>query len=108
MLVCKLVLGDFNARLITALPHETCLGPSTFGIERQDLDFLSDAQLENLFKFVEFCLENKFVVKNTFFCKPEAELITYRSVGIKDWRPPWHPHQYSQMDYILVSGSWKN
>ena len=104
----KLVLGDFNARLIKALPHETCVGPYTFGIERQDLDFLSDAQLENRFKFVEFCLENQFVVKNTFFCKPEAELVTYRSVGVKDWSPPWHPHQYSQMDYILVNEPWKN
>ena len=48
------------------------------------------------------------MVKNTFFCKPEAELVTYRSVGIKDWRPPWHPRQYSQMDYILGNESWKN
>ena len=62
----KMVLGDFNARLVRALPHETsCIGPYTFGIDRQDLDFLSDAQLENRSTFVQFCLENKFSVRNT-------------------------------------------
>ena len=39
--------GDFNARFIKALPHETsCLG----------LDCLSEAQLGNRTRFAEFCL----------------------------------------------------
>ena len=64
----RLILGDFNARLIKALPHETsCFGAFTLGTSWADLDHLSEAQLGNRARFAEFCLANCLVAKNTFF-----------------------------------------
>ena len=104
-----LILGDFNARIIKALPHETgSIGPYTFGASWTDLDFLSQAQLNNRARFVEFCLERKMVVKNTFFQKPDEQLLTYKAVGVQRWLPPWTLHKYAQMDFILINDKWKN
>ena len=105
----RVILGDFNARLIKALPYETAaIGPYTLGALSHELDTLSDAQLENRSKFVEFCLSNQLVAKNTFFMKPEADLVTYRAVGVKTWQPPWQLHKYAQMDFVLINDKWKN
>ena len=105
----KLILGDFNARILKALPHETgSIGPFTFGASWADLDLLSQAQLNNRARFVEFCLEKKMVVKNTFFHKPDEQLITYKAVGVQRWLPPWTLHKYAQMDFILINDKWKN
>lgn len=47
----RLILGDFNE----SLPHESdAVGPYTLGALENELNFLSDAQLEIRSKFVEF------------------------------------------------------
>ena len=57
---------------------------------------------------VEFCLEYGFVVSNTLFQKSDDHLVTYKSVGVKHWSPPWQLHKYAQMDYIVINNRWKN
>ena len=105
----KLILGDFNARLIKALPHETsAIGPHTLGAHSYELDFLSEAQLDNRSRFVEFCLRHRLVVKNTCFQKTDADLVTHRSVGSNTWQPPWLLHKFGQIDFVLVNDQWKN
>ena len=105
----RLVLGDFNARLIKALPHEsTAIGPHTLGASWADLDSLSPAQVNNRSRLVDFCLSRNMVVSNTFFQKPQEQLVTYRAVGVKKWEPPWQLHKYAQMDFILVNHKWRN
>ena len=105
----RLILGDFNARLIKALPHESdAVGPYTLGASEYELDFLSDAQLESRSKFVEFCLNRRFVVRNTFFQKPDGKLVTFKGAGVRMWQPPWQLHKYGQMDFLLVNDPWKN
>lgn len=105
----KLILGDFNARLIKALPHETtAIGPHTLGAHSYELDFLSEAQLENRSRFVEFCLRHRLVAKNTCFQKTDADLVTHRSVGTNTWQPPWQLHKFGQIDFVLVNDNWKN
>ena len=105
----KLICGDFNARLIKALPHESsAIGQFTLGAQTHDLDILSAAQLQNRSRMVEFCLEYGFVASNTLFQKADDHLITYKSVGVKHWSPPWQLHKYAQMDYIVINNRWKN
>ena len=100
----KMICGDFNARLIKALPHErAAIGPHTFGIGTQDLHYLSDRQLANRSNMVEFCLEHRLVIS-----KPPEQLVTYRAVGVPDWRPPFDFHKYAQLDFILINSPWKN
>ena len=54
----KSICGDFNARLIKALPHESpTIGQFTLGAQTHELDTLSSAQLDNRPRMVEFCLE---------------------------------------------------
>ena len=105
----KIVLGDFNARIIKALPYERdVIGPYTLGASDGSLDSLSEAQFQNRLNFTEFCLTNDLSVRNTFCQKSEAQLVTYKSVGVKGWKAPWHLHKYAQMDYILINNEWKN
>ena len=105
----KIICGDFNARLIKALPTESSvIGPFTFGANTHEIDFLSDAQFENRSRLIEFCLERNMIIKNTFLQKAEEHLITYRAVGVRTWEPPFTFHKYAQMDYFLVNSPWKN
>ena len=56
----RLILGDFNARIIKALPYEShCFGPFTLGNSWADLGSLSDAQLNNRARFAQFCRTNR-------------------------------------------------
>ena len=105
----RLILGDFNARNIKALPSESeVVGPYTLGASLADLDCLSHAQQDNRSRFIEFCLARNMVVKNTFFQKSDEQLVTYKSVGVKSWHPPWQLDKYAQMDFVLINQKWKN
>ena len=105
----KLICGDFNARIIKALPHESCAaGPYTLGTENYDLDYLSPAQFANRSRMLEFCVANGFVASNTFFQKSDEQLVTHKAVGVKHWSAPWQLHKYAQMDYVLINNRWKN
>ena len=105
----RLILGDFNARIIKALPSESeVVGPYTLGASLADLDCLSQAQQDNRSRFIEFCLARNMVVKNTFFQKSDEQLVAYKSVGVKSWHPPWQLHKYAQMDVVLINQKWKN
>ena len=69
----RVILGDFNARLIKALPNESgVVGPYTFGASWTELDCLSQAQQDTRSSFVVSCLSRNM-----------EKLVTYRSVGVK-------------------------
>ena len=105
----KIVVGDFNARIIKALPHEaSVIGPHTLGKLGSEISELSDAQFQNRLRFTEFCLSHEMIAKNTYFQKSQEQLVTYKAVGVKEWKPPWHLHKFAQMDYFLISSKWKN
>ena len=85
----KLICGDFNARIIKALPHESCAaGQFTLRAEIYDFDYLSPAQFENRSRMMECCMANGFVVSNTFFQKSDEQLVTYKAADVKDWSAP--------------------
>ena len=105
----KIIAGDFNARIIKAMPHEaSAIGPHTLGRRDDELHVLSDAQFQNRLRFPEFCFAYGLVAKNTFFEKPVEQLVTYKAVGVKTWKPPWQIHKYAQMDYFLINSQRKN
>ena len=63
-----IILGDFNAKLLKSLPEEReHIGPHIFNPDDQNIDSLPEAQMENRELFVEFCLEEDYVVSSTMF-----------------------------------------
>ena len=81
------ILGDFNAKLLKSLPEEReHVGPHIFNPESQGIETLPEAQVENREMFVEFCLEDDYVVSSssTMFQKHQEDLITF--VGIRKLR----------------------
>ena len=100
----KIIAGDFNARIIQAMPHDTwVIGPYTLGNFDHELHVLSDAQFQNRLRFAEFCLSHDMVAKTIFFEKRAEQLVTYEAVGVKEWKPPWQIHKFAQMDLFLIS-----
>ena len=55
----KIIVGDFNARLIEALPHEQHLiGAHVYCAENNSIHDLTNEQIDNRHNFIFFCLEN--------------------------------------------------
>ena len=91
------------------MPHETSvIGPYTLGNLDPELHVLSDAQSQHRLRFAEFCLSHDMAARSTFFEKPAEQLVTYKAVGVKEWKPPWQIHKFTQMDFFLINSKWKN
>ncbi len=101
--------GDFNARLIERAPaEEDFIGPFVFNPAADDLNVLSEGQLNNRERFVEFCIKHNMVPVNTWFQRTQSQLATYRSPHTVDFSNPADASNYAQMDYLLAQNQWKN
>ena len=106
----KIIVGDFNARLIEALPHEQHLiGAHVYCAENNSIHDLTNEQIDNRHNFINFCLENNLVPMNTWFQKPKPKLATYRNATA----PVFDLEQidstkFAQIDYVLINSAWRN
>ena len=67
-------LGDFNARLMERLPHETeTLGEHLFREDESRIEQLSLAQQDNRTRFISFRQEHDLTVVNTLFQKDKSD-----------------------------------
>ena len=101
----NIIAGDFNARIIERLPHESdTIGPHIFKEENTDINILSKGQLDNRNRFMEYLQNYQLTPMNTWFEKPQSELITYRAEakGVYNFEQPLTHYNYGQLDYILV------
>ena len=63
------------------LLHEhDAIGMHIFRQETSCIDQLSDRQRDNRERFVSFCLENGFVISNTWFEQDSSKLVTFSNV----------------------------
>lgn len=105
----NIILGDFNARLMERLPHETeTLGEHLFREDESRIEQLSLAQQDNRTRFISFRQEHDLTVVNTLFQKDKSKLITYRNVAAPNFHPPYTLDRYGQLDFILINRKWKN
>ena len=106
----KIIMGDFNARLIEALPHEQHLiGAHIYCAEDHFIHDLSNEQIDNRHNFVNFCLENNMAPMNTWFQMPKPKLATYRNATT----PSFNLEQidvtkFAQIDYVLINSACRN
>jgi len=104
-----IVVGDFNARIMETAPREkTTIGPHYFAQEGKGINTLSTNQKDNRNRMIEFAIANALSISNTWFIKPQRDLVTYRSVATKDFRENLTTEKYAQLDYIMVQQIWKN
>jgi endonuclease/exonuclease/phosphatase family metal-dependent hydrolase len=104
-----IILGDFNAKLLKSLPEEReHIGPHIFNPDDQNIDSLPEAQMENRELFVEFCLEEDYVVSSTMFQKHHNDLITFRNTQAATFASPFTNTRFSQIDHILSKRRWRN
>ena len=58
--------------------------------------------------FVEFCLQEDYVVSSTMFQKPRDNLITFRNTQAATFASPFASTRVSQIDHILTRRRWRN
>lgn len=64
--------------------------------------------MENRELFVEFCLEEDYVVSSTMFQKHHNDLITFRNTQAATFASPFTNTRFSQIDHILSKRRWRN
>ena len=91
------VLGDFNARILTdpGLPRH--VGRNIFQSEHP-LGTYSEEILENRERFLDFLLQQDLVALNTLQAGPPNTQITFRNPG----------QQFFEINYILTKSRWRN
>ena len=102
-----IILGDFNARILTnpGLPRH--VGQNIFPSDRP-LGDQSEDILENRDFFLDFLIQNDLVALDTLMPKPPQEQVTFRHPGQPDFAPPWVEHNFAQIDYILTKCRFRN
>ena len=106
----NLVLGDFNARIMEVLPQEQhLLGDFIYREADSSINHLSQGQVDNRHRFIEFCADHQLTPMNTWFEKPIPKLATYRIPTVNTFDGVnIDISKYSQLDYILINDHWKN
>ena len=101
------ILGDFNARILTdpGLPRH--VGPNIFRGEHP-LGTYSEEVLDNRERFLDFLLQQDLVALNTLQEGPPNTQITFRNPGQPNFEPPWVETNFAQIDYVLTKSRWRN
>ena len=101
------VLGDFNARILTdpGLPRH--VGQNIFQGEHP-LGTYSEDVLDNRERFLDFLLQQDLVALNTLQAGPPNTQITFRNPGQTNFSPPWVETNFAQIDCILTKSRWRN
>ena len=81
------IMGDFNAKVGEG-EDAGVVGKHGLGLRNEAGD-----------RLVQFCIENKFRIANTYFIQPKRRLYT--------WTSPNGQYR-NQIDYILCQQQWKN
>ena len=101
--------GDFNARIYNVSPTETeSIG--SFILHREEgyvRDSLAPQSLENRQLFMETLKTHSLVAANTWFNKPNHELVTYKEKihldkNEADNGPPYDCTKFAQCDFLLT------
>ena len=107
-----MVLGDFNAKINRRKNQreEKIVGNHTFDRENAGDPENQDPTVRiNRKLMVDFCRENEYRIVNTFFEKPDEQLVTYLEVKKKGEVIPWYTRShYNQIDFVLIKQRWKN
>ena len=64
--------------------------------------------MDNRSRMVEGCEENKLIISNTRFDKPQHELLTFKAATTPACEIPYHTSRFSQIDHIIVMKHWKS
>ena len=92
-----------------SLPEEReHVGPHISNPESRGIETLPEVQVENREMFVEFCLEEDYVVSSTMFQKHQEDLITFRNTRAAAFASPLTSTRFSQIDHILKRRRWRN
>ena len=102
-----IILGDFNARLLTDLGLPNHVRRNIFENSRP-LGTHSEMVLENRDVFLDFLIQQDLVALNTLSPGTPQERITYRQPGQPTFEPPWDENRFAQIDYILTKKRWRN
>ena len=93
-----------NARLVERTETEKeYIGPFIFNPEEQGTEYFSDEVAENREMFLEYCIEHEMIPMNTWFEKPDKDLVTFRNTYAPKFAPPWDRRKYSQVDFAMVN-----
>ena len=97
----KLVLGDFNARLVKQLfGEDDIIGLHIFENLGAHIDATSNRHL-----LVEFCVNMGMVVANSFCDVPKREKVSCYMIGYQPTKPiSWLSH--SEIDFALCTKEW--
>jgi hypothetical protein len=105
----KIVLGDFNAKIIEDVEGlEHLFGKYFFKADGMAVSDLSEQVQDNRERFIEFCSENELCVTNTMYDKPKNKLITHLHVGTNREQSDLTPSNSDQCDFVLIDKRWKN
>ena len=103
------ILGDFNARLqCRPKDEEEFIGPWVYGRGEQHARDTCVRTMENRELFLAWVAGNRLHLANTWFQKPDKQLITFREVGTDPHTPTTDTSKYNQLDYILCRHPFKN
>ena len=102
-----IVLGDFNAKVLTDPGIPRRVGPNTFTSTRALGEYREDI-LENRDLFLDFLLQQDLVALNTLRSGPAEEQVTYRYPIQPDFGHPWEENSFAQIDFILTKSRWRN
>ena len=102
-----IIMGDFNARIISnpGLPRN--IGPNIFE-SAYPLGMHSEDVLENRDLFLDFVLTNDLVALNTLVEGPPETQITYRYPAQPEFAPPWLETNFAQIDFLLTKTRFRN
>ena len=102
-----IILGDFNARILTdpGLPRH--IGDNILQAIHP-LGTHSEEVLENRDLFLDFLIQHDLVALNTLIADTPEKQITYRYPFQPDFTPPWIETNYAQIDYILTKARFRN
>ena len=104
------IWGDCNARLHgrVSVEEERVVGAHVFGVGPAHVQEMPEDQRENRQCLIDFCLENDYVVSNTFFAKHEAKKCTYKDPNTSGFTAPWTPYRFGQLDFLLAPTEYTN
>ena len=102
-----IILGDFNAKLLTdpGLPRH--IGQNIFQ-SAHPLGTHTEETLENRDLFLDFLIQHDLVALNTFAPVAPDRQVTFRYPAQPEFRPPWLETNFAQIDYILTKSRFRN
>ena len=101
--------GDFNAKIAYIdQDMSSSFGQHFLKVNANQIGNMCNKTCDNRQRFLNCSLSRNLLVADTFFCKADAALATYKPPGIDTSSTPWDYQNRAQYDYILLEQRWKN